>query len=127
MRRFAATALILCLLGLLGCISTAEEKKSPTLEDDLKALQGQWRSPTLVFTFRDNKELGIVFGGDASGSFSFELKEKDNKRHIVFQSSPKAEPTWLSYKIEGNRLLMTVEQGKFAGAKKIELTRAEKK
>src|SRR5262245_24102264 len=127
MRRFAATALILCLLlGFLRAVSIAQEQKSPPLEDDLKALQGEWRGPGIILSFRDYKTLGINYGGDASGSFSFELKEKHKKRYIVFQSSPKTDPTWMSYRFKGKQLLLTVEAGKFAGVKSLKLTRVEK-
>ena len=129
MRCFATTTLSLCLLlSLLGTLSMAQEGKKATLEDDLKALQGKWRAGKTIFTFRDSKTLHIVFGGDASGSVGFELKEKDKKRYIVYQITPKVEPTWMSYRFEGKRLVLTVEQGtKFAGGTKLELTRVEKK
>jgi hypothetical protein len=129
MRCFATTGLVLCLLlSLVGAASMAREEKKTTLEDDLKAFQGKWRAGKTILTFMDSKTLHIVFGGDASGSVEFELKEKEKKRYIVYQITPKVEPTWMSYQLEGKRLVLTVEQGtKFAGGTKLELMRVEKK
>jgi hypothetical protein len=128
MRHFVALTITLgLLLTLLGAVSAAQENK-PSGADDLKALQGKWRGGSTTLIFLDNKEMHIVFGGDASGSFLFELKEKDKQRYIVVQWSPQVEPTWMSYRFDGKRLILTVEQGtKFAGATKLELTRVEQK
>ena len=130
MRNYKANAFIPgLLLGVLALASPAQEKKTSTVDDDLKALQGKWGSRAFSLTFRD-KMMRLDLGGDAGAAFSFTLKEKNKKRYIVFDESDVKRlpnfPREVAYKIVGKQLIVTVEEEgkKILSQKELKLPRA---
>ena len=130
MRNYGASAFILwLLLSLLTLASNGQEKKPPTVDDDLKALQGKWGTRAFSLTFRE-KLMRLDLGGDAGAAFSFRLEEKNEKRYIVFdESDVKRVPNFpreAAYKIDGNQLIVTVEEEgkKLLSQKELKLPRA---
>jgi hypothetical protein len=129
MRPCTALLLLGCCLLLGALVARAEDKKPPTLDDDLKALQGTWSTgPDFVVTVRD-KNLGMVIGRDASGGYDFTMEESNGKRYLVLDATnlPKGWSNRVSYKLDGNQLVLTTEDGKLFGPKGAKLTRSEKK
>src|SRR5262249_34822820 len=125
-------AFILCfVLSLLTVASNGQEKKTPTLDDDFKALQGKWGTRAFSLTFRD-KLMGLDLGGDAGAAFYFWLEEKNEKRYIVFDESDVRRlpnfPRAVAYKVDGKQLIVTVEEeGKtILSQKELKLPRADR-
>lgn len=128
MRKHMAIALILGLL-LVGLTSHGQEAKSPTLDDDFKALQGKWGTPDFSLGFRD-KMMRLDLGGDAGAAFYYRLEQKDKKRYLVFDEAdvkpvPKF-PREVAYAFDGKQMILTVEEeGKsIVGRKELKLSRA---
>jgi hypothetical protein len=132
MRSYEASAFSVWLvLSLVTLASNGQEKKPPTLDDDLKALQGKWGTPAFSLTFGE-KLMRLDLGGDAGAAFSFTLEEKNQKRYIVFdESDVKPLPNFpraVAYKVDGKQLILTVEEEgkKILSQKELKLPRAGK-
>jgi hypothetical protein len=129
MRPCTALFLLGPWLLVAALAARAEDKKPPTLDDDLKVLQGAWSTgPEFVVSFRD-KTMGILLGRDAAGGYDFTMEESNGKRYLVLDTKnlPKGWSNRVSYQLDGNQLLLTSEDGKLFGPKGRKLTRSEKK
>ena len=133
------SALIVLVLAISPQL-LAQPEKPPTLKDDLKALEGEWRtgekSPATiectfdpgddVFRPQGRVKLVVNLKEDRHGNAPYDLKEQDGKRYIVFD--PAVEkisglPRRWRYTLEKDALTLTTDDGKYKGEYKLERTK----
>jgi len=125
-----------CVLVAVMAVAVSaggDEPQKPSADDDLKALQGHWtfvgpKANAYSFVF-DGKAVTFSSSGPAASlprakAVPFEIEGADGKRVLKLdeQKAPEGIGRAISYRLDGDRLVLTITDGE-KGAREYKLAR----